>query len=380
MSMSYGILGTYPPTQCGLATFSAALARALVGAADDVEIAAVVDEPEVHFAPEVTHQWIRGQRGGAVAVAQHLNGFDAVIVQHEYGIFGGRDGMDVLDVVQAVTVPVIVVFHTVLLAPSANQRRILVELARSCDVVVTMTWTARKRLIDQYGVGSDRVVVIPHGADATHVPVHAHERTSRSARPVVLTWGLLSQGKGIEWGIAAMALLRDLDPPPLYSIVGETHPKVLEWEGEAYRDRLVAEVQRLGVEDLVAFDARYLATSELRDIVSEADIVLLPYDSIDQVTSGVLVEAITAGKPLVSTPYPHAVELLGGGMGILVERRNPLAIADAVRAILTDSAMAERMSREALSVSPELLWPAVADRYRELASSIAEHEPVAVGS
>jgi glycosyltransferase involved in cell wall biosynthesis len=214
-------------------------------------------------------------------------------------------------------------------------------------------------------------VVIPHGAANTHVRGSLESVRRPGARPIVLTWGLLGDGKGIEWGIAAMAQLRDLDPAPEYRIVGETHPKVAEREGEAYRRRLEAQADALGVADLVTFDARYLDTDGLQRIVQDADIVLLPYDSRDQVTSGVLVEAITAGKPVVSTGFPHAVELLGGGMGLLVGRQDPDAIAAAVRRLLTEPGLASGMSVQARAAATDLLWPAVADRYRLLAATLA---------
>jgi glycosyltransferase involved in cell wall biosynthesis len=380
MTTTYGILGTYPPTQCGLATFSAALAKSLRSADDVVGVVATVDVRETGFPPEVRHQWVRGQYGGAAAAAAHLNTFDVVIVQHEYGIFGGPDGVDVLDVVRALTVPVIVVFHTVLTAPTVRQRSILDELARTCDTVVTMTWTARQRLIDHYAVDPSSVVVIPHGAADTHVRGSLDSVRRPGERPVILTWGLLGQGKGLEWGIAAMAELRDLDAAPEYRIVGQTHPKVLEWEGEAYRRSLTAQVESLGVQDLVTFDARYLETSELQRIVQGADIILLPYDSTDQVTSGVLVEAITAGKPVISTAFPHAVELLGGGMGLLVERQDGPAIAAAIRRLLTEPGLATGMSAEARLVAPDLLWPAVAGQYRNLAASLAPARRVPVSA
>jgi glycosyltransferase involved in cell wall biosynthesis len=197
---------------------------------------------------------------------------------------------------------------------------------------------------------------------------------------VILSWGLLGEGKGLEWGIEAMSQLGDLDPVPEYHIVGGTHPKVIAWEGETYRRRLEADVARLGVADRVRFDARYLSTDELQRIVEAADIVLLPYDSVDQVTSGVLVEAITAGKPVVSTAFPHAVELLSGGMGLLVDRQDPTAIADAVRRLLTDPTLASQMSEDARRVTPDLLWPAVADRYRDLAATVSPADLVAMSA
>jgi len=367
---TYGVPSTYPPTQCGLATFSAALVRALRSDEDVVDVVALVDRIESGFPSEVRHQWVRGEPGGESRAAARLNTNDIVIVQHEYGIFGGADGGDVLDLVRQLHVPVVVVFHTVLEAPTVRQRSILLELSRRCDSVVTMTWTARRRLINQYGVPASRITVIPHGASDIHVRGVRWTPPAPKARPVLLTWGLLGQGKGIEWGIAAMALLRDVHPAPIYRIVGGIHPKVAAREGEAYRRRLERQVRELGVENMVAFDDRYIDTDELQGIVADADFILLPYDSRDQVTSGVLVEAVTAAKPVVSTGFPHAVELLSRGMGLLVERQSASSIAAAVRRLIEDPQLAQRMSDDARTAAKDLLWPAVADRYRDLAESL----------
>lgn len=371
MSTSYGVLSTYPPTQCGLATFSAALVQNLRSPGDVVGVVDVVDIGGGPRRPEVRHQWVREQRGGAEAAAARLNGFDVVVVQHEYGIFGGPDGQDVLDVVRAVTRPVITVLHTVLVTPTLRQKAILDELILLSDTIVTMTVTAKERLVHRYLVESDKVAVIPHGAVDARLEglATAAGNADRNAGPIVLTWGLLGEGKGIEWGISAMAQLRDLDPAPRYHIVGETHPKVLERDGEAYRRGLQARARHHGVDDVVTFDGRYLPTSELGRLVQEADVILLPYDSREQVTSGVLVEAVTAGKPVVSTGFPHAVELLSSGAGLLIERQDPDAIAAALRRVLTEPGLAVAMAAEADRLSPQLLWSAVGQQYRELASS-----------
>ncbi len=376
MVTSYGILSTYPPTQCGLATFSSALAQSLRSPRDVVGVVEVVDVvATAPRRPEVRYQWARGQEGGAQAAAARLNGFDVVIIQHEYGIFGGRDGQDVLDVVRAVTRPIIVVLHTVLTTPSARQRAILDELVLMSHVVVTMTQTAKDRLVRGYATAPDKVRVIPHGAADIRHEGRVGSRDEDPA-PIVLTWGLLGEGKGIEWGISAMAQLRDIHPAPRYRIVGQTHPKVLERDGEAYRRWLEARARDLGVGDAVTFDARYLETTELSRLVHEADVVLLPYDSEEQVTSGVLVEAVTAGKPVVSTAFPHAVELLSSGAGLLVERQNPDAIAAALRRVLTERGLADRLAAEANRLSPQLLWGAVAQQYRDLAPSALHVELV----
>ena len=384
---TFGILSTYPPTQCGLATFSAALRAALRSSTDLVDIVAVVDAAAVPRRPVApiddgsVHYWVRGEPGGAARAAARLNAYDIAIIQHEYGIFGGPDGADVLDVVRDLDVPVVVVLHTVLTTPTLRQRAILDELVLRAKAVVTMTHTARERLIEHYVATPDNVHVVPHGAansrPAAVVPRAAALTTPDATRPgrvghdrpTILTWGLLGPGKGIEWAIEAMAGLGDLDPAPRYLIVGETHPKVVEFEGERYRENLEQRVRDLGLEDVVEFDARYLTTDDLHDLVWHADVVLLPYDSQQQVTSGVLGEAVTARRPVVATGFPHARELLASGAGLLVDRQNPDAIAAAVRRVLTEPGLAARMTAEATRIAPELLWSSVAEQYRQLAAT-----------
>jgi glycosyltransferase involved in cell wall biosynthesis len=375
MTINYGLLSTYPPTQCGLATFSAALAGALSSAEDLVHVVAVVDDRDSAQPAGVSARWVRGERGGATEVARRLDRWDVALIQHEFGIYPGRDGQDVLEVLAALTVPAITVLHTVPAAPNSNQRRILEELAFYSAALVTMTETARLRLIEGYDIDEHLIRVIPHGADDLRGDPSGGRGTG-VAGPVVLTWGLLGEGKGIEWAIEAMADVRLRVPGVRYRVLGETHPKVLAQHGQRYRESLVARAAEFGVSDIVDFDDRYLRLHELHNCVRAADVVLLPYDSLDQVTSGVLIEAITATKPVVSTAFPHAVELLGTGAGLLVERRNPAAIADALTLTLTRPELAASMSARAAVIAPDLLWPAVADRYREAARLALRVSPV----
>ncbi|WP_375424404.1 glycosyltransferase [uncultured Friedmanniella sp.] len=375
MSVSYGVLSTYPPTQCGLATFSHALVTHLTAAGKDVGVVRVVDAGEVVAGRPLSRHghgpggslWVRDRPGGAAAAAAALNRHDVAVIQHEYGIFPGPDGREVLQVVRGLRVPTITVLHTVLVTPSESQRQILDELAAHSSVLVTMTRTARDRLVAHYAVDPSRVVVIPHGAEPSPIVGERRLRDPDEA-PTVLTWGLLGEGKGIEWAIDAMPLLADLRPRPHYRVVGETHPKVKAQHGEAYRQRLVERARTSG--GTVHFDGRYLTATELHQEVARCDVVLLPYDSREQVTSGVLIEAVTAGKPVVSTAFPHAVELLSSGAGLLVERQNPAAIAAALRQVFTEPGREAAMAAEAGRIAPDLLWPAVADRYRELGSRL----------
>ena len=258
MTVSYGVLSTYPPTQCGLATFSRALVAALESPQDLVGVVRVADADELAGRPRPARissdqpadgTWVRSDARGPRRAAAALNAFDVVVLQHEYGIFPGADGEDVLDLVRRLRVPLVSVLHTVLVTPSPNQRRILEALVAASSTVVTMTRTAHDRLLEHYAVDPAKVTVIPHGADAPPPQLHRRPRPAHRA-PTVLTWGLLGPGKGIEWAVDAMALLGDLDPRPHYRVVGQTHPKVRAEHGEAYRERLVARAAAGGAESV----------------------------------------------------------------------------------------------------------------------------------
>lgn len=376
MPTTYALLSTYPPTQCGLATFAAALVAHLPQPGDQVAVVRVFEESASRCADEtaveeVVHDLVAGSAESASAAADVLNGFDVVIVQHEYGIYGGPDGQDVLSLLEALHVPTIVVLHTVLAHPTPRQHRILRRVIAAADAVVTMTLTARSRVVDIYGTGPEKVFLIPHGAADNRVTAASTGNPGRPkmGQPKILTWGLLAPRKGIEHAIDAMVLLRDHGLHVDYRIVGQTHPREHRRDGEAYRRALVARASAAGVEDRVHFDDTFLPAAALGQMISTADVVLLPYDSLEQVTSGVLIEAITAGKPVVSTRFPHAVELLGAGL--LVERHDPAGLAEALRCVLTEPGVAARMSKYSADLAPGLLWPAVARSYRELASALA---------
>jgi glycosyltransferase involved in cell wall biosynthesis len=361
-----------------LATFTAALLAELRDGPppSPVGIVRIVDGPQRSARHEVVHHFVTDSPGGEVETAGILSGFDVAVFQHEYGVYGGPDGNQILAVLDCLTVPVIVVLHTVLVAPTAHQREVLERVMAAADAVVTMTPTARRRLLNGYAVDPDRVALIPHGAPGNQVPDTDNGvpggAMAPTHRPTILTWGLLGPGKGIEWAIDALAELHHLDPAPRYLVVGETHPRVAEREGEAYRQALLARAGERGVGHLVEFDARYLDARALSRVVAHADVVLLPYDSREQVTSGVLVEALAAGKPVIATGFPHAVEVLGGGTGLVVPHGDSAAMAAAVRRVLTEPGLAARLGAQAAALAPQFLWPAVAERYRALAAELIE--------
>jgi glycosyltransferase involved in cell wall biosynthesis len=371
MGTRFGLVSTFPPTQCGLATFAAALRGALLHSTrDEGWVVRLVESPAPCSGDgdEVVAQLVAGSPASLRRAVTQLNRCDVAIVQHEYGVYGGEDGGEVLPLLDQIEVPSIVVLHTVLAGPTPGQRRILESVAAKADAVVAMTRTARDRLATGYAVDMTKVCVIAHGAPAR--PAATAEPAFRAGRPTVLTWGLLGPGKGIEWGIDAMSMLGDVRPRPRYLIAGQTHPKVLRHEGDAYRDGLRERVRKAGLERWICFDNQYRNASALASLIRAADVVLLPYDSTDQVTSGVLIEAVAAGKPVIATRFPHARELLAGGAGLVVPHRDPTAIAAALRSVIMRGEVMAAMASAAAATAPPLLWPAVAGQYRELAGRL----------
>jgi glycosyltransferase involved in cell wall biosynthesis len=361
----YGILSTYPPTPCGLATFSAALTRGLETNGAAVGIVRIADGT-TSLDPRVLAEMNNGAPSSVAAATAALNGCDVAIVQHDYGLYGGADGDEILDVLGGLTVPSIVVAHTVLAEPTNHQREVLEEIARVASAVVVMAQTARRRLCNGFDVDPSKVATVHHGAVT---PAFRH-RPDRSGRPALLTWGLLGPGKGIEWAIDALAGLGDLSPRPHYVVAGRTHPKVLSSEGEAYRNMLVRRAQTRGVASAVTFDAAYRDLGSLTRLVQDASVVVLPYDSREQVTSGVLVDALAAGRPVVATAFPHAVELLATGAGIVVPHGDATALCHALRRVITEPGLAASMEHEAARLAPSFAWPAVASQYIRLADRI----------
>ncbi len=368
---SVGIVSTYPPTPCGLATFSAALADGLGALGSEVGVVRVADGSSRRL-PRVIGDLRSGSPSSVTAAATMLNDHDVVVVQHEYGLYGGIDGDEVLALLDDLRVPSVVVAHTVLRQPTPHQRSVLVAAAEAADQVVVMSEAARERLCDWPDVDPDKVLAIPHGA-AIPAGVAA---PSADARPLLVTPGLMGPGKGIERVVDAMGPLHRLPRRPRYLVAGRTHPKVLAADGELYRNTLIEQAWRRGVAASVSFDATYRDVPTLTALIQSATAIVLPYDSTEQVTSGVLVDAIAAGRPVVATAFPHAVELLGSGAGIVVDHNDPDALGRALHRMVTDPAEVEVMAGRARRLAPTMGWPVVARRYQDLASTLLLDRPV----
>lgn len=366
---SFGILSTYPPTRCGLATFSAALSEGLSASGAGVSVVRVADGTR-SGSGRVVGELVNGSAKSVAASSELLNCNDIAIIQHEYGIYGGPDGTEVLDIIGGLRIPPIVVAHTVLEDPTPHQRWVLEAVVERAGQVVVMSEAARQRLRLGFAIDHRKVTTIPHGATVPSIVP-----TRRPGRPILLTWGLLGPGKGIERVITAMRSLRDLRSQPRYVVAGRTHPKVLAAEGDAYRNARIEQARRSGVSTSVSFDAAYRGTSSLTALIQDAAVVVLPYDSTDQVTSGVLVDAIAAGRPVVATAFPHAVELLRTGAGIVVDHDDPDALASALRRLLTEPHLADAMAAEARRLAPTMAWPVVADAFRRVARGLLAQRP-----
>ncbi|MFM5917902.1 MAG: glycosyltransferase [Novosphingobium sp.] len=357
------LVGTYVPRKCGIATFTSDVVTQLGRFEQDVacSVYALDAHERAGDYPAGVRLIDPDSRAAYLAAARRINesGADALWLQHEFGIFGGPDGELVLDFVDAVAAPLVITFHTVLSQPSANQERVVRHLLSRASRVMVMSRHGRDLLIERYKAAPELVEVIAHGAPDR--PFGREEqfkaRLGHSGRHVLMTFGLLGPGKGLEQVIAALPALVARYPDLVYRIVGATHPTLVARDGEAYRTSLEAQAEALGVADHIVWDNRFLETSELLDQLEACDIYLTPYPGMQQATSGTLSYAVALGKAVVSTPYVHARELLADGAGVLVEPGSSDAIAAAVLGLLDNPARLAAIKARAYAAGRETIWP-----------------------
>jgi glycosyltransferase involved in cell wall biosynthesis len=319
--------------------------------------------------PEVHHRIRRDERSDNAKTARSLvDCVDVVSIQHEFGIWGGPDGGYVLDFIEALGVPAVTTLHTILREPTTGQRAILSALIARSEATVVMSRSAAALLTSTYGVDDRKLDVIPHGVPDLPLvdPASVKAGLGVEGREVILSFGLLGPGKGIELALAALPAVVAEHPATCYVIVGATHPELVRVEGEAYRSRLVAQVEALGMNDHVLFVDRFVGRVELTRWLEAADVFVTPYPKLDQIVSGTLSYAMGAGRAIVSTPYTYATELLADGRGILVPPGSPEALARALIDILGDSELRARLGRRAHAHSRRMVWSAVGAEYRAL--------------
>ena len=363
-------IGNSLPRRCGIATFTTDLLEAVRTAAPELQttLVAMTDADRHYDYPASVGFQIRAEIAQDYAHAADLlnaRDYQAVSLQHEFGIFGGEAGGHLLTLLRALRMPIVTTLHTVLAVPGAAERRVLREIIELSAGIVVMAEKARSLLEAQYEVPRWKIEVIPHGIpDAQPVSsVAAKRRRGFAGRPVLLTFGLLSPNKGIEVMIDAMPAVLAGSPDAVYVVLGATHPALIRAEGEGYRERLQQRVRALGIDSAVVFLDEFVDQPTLIDFINMCDVYVTPYLNEAQMTSGTLAYSFGLGKAVVSTPYWHAQELLSEGRGVLVPFADPRALATAVSRLLTDDPRREAMSAQAYGHSRSMTWPSTAQRY-----------------
>ena len=364
------VIGNHLPRQCGIATFTTDLCNAIAAEYKTSELSVVaVNDPLSPYAypTRVRFEITEGDISSYRAAASYLNSrdIDVVCLQHEYGIYGGKAGSHILELLKHLRMPVVTTLHTVLREPDANQRNVLQEIAARSERLVVMSEHSCRFLQDIFGVPEDKIDLISHGIpDLPVATLKIHKVVPATTRKkVLLTFGLLSPNKGFESVIHALPSILSRHSDVVYIIAGATHPHVRLCEGDRYRLQLQALAKKLGVEKSVIFYNRFESPQEMASLVTSADIYITPYRYEAQAVSGTLAYALGAGKAIISTPYWYATELLADGRGALVPFQDSGAIADATIGLLDDDTAREAMSRRAYLYARRMVWNQVAQSY-----------------
>ena len=368
------VLSTYVPRRCGIATFARDLVeglRACAGARAPIRVAALdpaVDLPT--YPPEVRYRVPADDRRAYRRLATDVvaDGAEVLCLQHEFGLFGGPDGCDVLDLLDRVAIPVVTTLHTILATPTRNQARIIRALAARSATLVTISERGRAVLEERYGADGGRVAVVPHGVpDFSNVDrSRVRSELGLDGAKLILTFGLLGPSKNIELVLDAVHRIADLVPDATVAVVGATHPEVQRQSGERYRDSLRELAADLGLADRVRFVDRYLSDAELAAWLVATDVFVTPYRDAQQMSSGTLAYAVAAGAAVISTPYAHARELLRDGRGLLVPFEDPDALSSALASVLLHDEVRDALRRRGREHGRSMVWPNVAREYARL--------------
>lgn len=361
------LIGNHLPRRCGIATFTSDLADAIHGVRQEECVVLAMNEPGVrHDYParvelEISEGEVASYRRAADFL--NVNGIDVVSVQHEYGIFGGKAGALLLDIVRELRMPVVTTLHTVLAEPNPAQRAVMDELTRLSARIVVMSAKGAELVQSVHDVDPKKIELIPHGIPDVVEETDSKSKLGLDGNDVILTFGLLSRDKGIEYVIDALPEILAKRPNTVYVVVGVTHPHVKEREGEAYRFMLESRAKRIGVASNIVFHDRFVSQDELVQFLAAADIYVTPYLNSEQITSGTLAYAVGSGKAVISTPYRYATEILGEGRGVLVPPKDSAAIAREAIDILTNPTRRRALETRAAAHGKSMGWPVVARAY-----------------
>lgn len=357
------LIGNALPRRCGLATYTSHVFDALRARYPElrVDLYAMNDPGGAYDYPSSVTGTIRQEEPGDYLRAAdriEARGAELVWIQHEFGIFGGPAGEHLLKLVERLSIPVAVTLHTILAAPDAAQRAVMERLIRASSRLIVMAEKGRAILRSRYGVPDRKIMVIPHGVpDRSYIdPDFAKPAFGFTGKKVLLTFGLLSPNKGIQTMIRAMPSILAADPDAIYVIAGATHPHLLAREGERYRRSLEALAGELGVAERLRWIDSFLEQEELLDLLAAADLYITPYLNLEQITSGTLSYAVALGKPVISTPYHHAAEIVGPGNGLLVQPGDAAGFAGAVTSLLGDDRVRRAMAEQAWALGRSMIW------------------------
>ena len=362
-------LGTYPPKQCGIATFSMDLRNSLLLQGHKVQVMTVSDEDSSYNYPDEAVFNLQQQRKRdyikAAAFVNNNPQIDLLIVQHEYGIYGGEDGEYIQEMVKLLHKPFVLITHTVLPRPSKRQKQILNDLCQRAAGTVCMTRLSSQLLVDLYEAPPELITVIAHGVpEFKRYPQNKLKlKHNLQGHEVISTFGLIGPGKGLELGIRAIADIVPRHPSVRYLILGQTHPMLQKFEGERYRQMLIDLIAELDIQDNVIFVNKYLSDKELGEYLYMADIYLSPYPNMDQAVSGTMAFALGCGRATVSTPYAYATEVLSEGRGLLSRGIEPRELATLMDSILNDKGLQKQLQEKALEVGDTWTWPNVGKQY-----------------
>jgi glycosyltransferase involved in cell wall biosynthesis len=383
--MKSAFIGTYPPRECGIATFTQNLVSSMkfcngvAGDEDGCFVVAMNDMDDGYEYPPEVRLIIRQQhQRDYIKAAEHINisGADICILEHEFGIFGGEDGIYILPLLYRLEIPFIVTLHTILREPSFTQKAVLQQICKMASRIVVMSKRAVQFLVKIYAVPKNKIALIEHGVpDLQFSQEISKKEFNLQDRKVLLTFGLISRNKGIETAISALPKVVKKHPEVLYLIIGKTHPNVIRYDGEEYRNYLMRLVKSLKIEDHVLFLNQFVDQNDLFKYLSAADIYITPYLNEAQITSGTLAYAVGVGTAVISTPYWHAQELLDEGRGRLFDFNDSQGLSKILLELLTKPEVLKNLRREAYNYGRKITWPQIGSEYYDLTRKVIEEKP-----
>jgi len=370
-------ISTYIPQKCGIATFTKDVSNAinLINPHALAEIMAIVkDDENPKFPWEVKHRIIQSNLDSYLEAANYINNSscDIVLIEHEFGIFGGKCGEYILSLLEAVEKPKIMTCHTIIENPNNEWGQTFQKLVKKIDGLTVMTQDSAQKLVSLYGVKKNCITVIPHGTpDLTYDSTDLHKKKKQMSERIVLgNINLLSENKGIDYAIEAVSKIAKIYPQVLYLVIGQTHSNILAAEGEKYRDNLKQKIKKLGIQKNVKFINRYLSLEELIKWLKVLDFYITPYLDPQQSSSGALAYAVGAGKPCISTEYLYAKEILGDGRGVLIPFRDSDAIAQSVINLWQNKIEREQIQKKAYKYGRFMTWSSVAIQHLDFFAEI----------